>query len=199
MQWTARRAAADARRYEKTDLLAWKGIEMKPYRPDILEFNSDGMRHQLKIPIPPEAATLTWDGEEYKWPEVENSHPKLVLFNITKKQVILIGGLGDPGMDLGCIYFHSLQGEMVKYIDLKTEIPDLETMSRDWRELSNFPWLAAGDLDPGGENLFLWVCRKIKVTIALNDYIVSTEPSANSNLWKDMRPVHNKGMANPID
>ena len=167
---------------------------MNPIRPDVLEFASEDHEYQLEIPLPPKQAALKWEEKHYKWPEIDNPHPKIVLFNSAKDQIIFLGGLGDPGTELGHIYIYSKQGDLLKAIDLKAEMHDLEHLSRRWRELTNFPWLAAAELSFDEENLLLWVCRKKKVTIDLDTFSISVTRSSDPSPWKEVNPVSNKGM-----
>lgn len=167
---------------------------MRPYRPDVLIFTSSDKKNELQIPKPPGKPTLKWSKENYQWPVIENAHPKLVLFNAPEKQLILIGGLGDPGMELGKVYVYSLEGLLIKLIDLEKEIPELKNLSSEWRVLHNFPWLAAFLLDKNGENVFFWICRQIKASINLKDFSAVTEQSQDVKYWKNSTPVHNKAM-----
>lgn len=156
---------------------------MKPYRAPVLEFLSKNKNHSLSIPMPPKKATLKWDEKKYMWPEIPNSHPEKVLFNEPRMQIILIGGLGNPGSNLGDIYIHELSGALVCHIRLSKQIPHLESLSRQWRDSTNFPWVAAVKQEPSGDQLNLWVCEQIKVTIDLKTFLVSTAPSTDPQEW----------------
>lgn len=167
-----------------------QGAAMKPYRPDVLKFESADKKQSLSIPMPPKKAVLQWNDKKYKWPKLENPHPGEVLFNVPQKQVILLGGLGDPGIHLGDVVILSVEGKRLSAIDLKTALPDLETLSREDRDMSNFPWISATQFEPAGKTLSIWVCHRRAVTIDLTSFTVTVQPSTDPSAWESGSSSH---------
>ena len=160
-----------------------EGKAMSPYRPEVLEFHSKDKRHALFIPKPPKTPTLEWAGKLHTWPKIQNPHPNRVLFNEPREQIILIGGLGDPGVNLGDLFIHSLSGDLVGYVELKKEFPELESMSRQWSKRGNFPWVAGVRLAANGTHLRIWICRKLIASVDLGSFAVSIEASTDPEEW----------------
>ncbi len=165
---------------------------MEPYRPEILEFENNEGKYKLSIPFSPETPVLKWGTKTYTWSEIENPNPKLVVFDIANNQVILIGGLGDPGVDMGHILILGLDGKERDFINLSESLPDLEELSRNWREMHNFPWIATYRLEP--DTLSIWICRKKKAVIDLASYEVRITESTDKHEWEGSEHVYNKGV-----
>ena len=84
----------------------------------------------------------------------------------TSARIFTVGGLGDSGSDLGVVVFYDYEGNK-KTIQIQDVLPNLEELSRAYRDMSNFPWISA--LDITEKELLIWICDKVLVKITFND------------------------------
>lgn len=123
------------------------GSAMEPFRPDVMIFKSPDNKMELHSPV----RKKTWlmkkgllKNEKLTWSD--SMSVSYIFSDPSSERLIAIGGLGDSGSDLGEIIFYKLNGEKVN-IKLRESIPNLEELSRAYRDFSNFPWISGIDLN----------------------------------------------------
>jgi hypothetical protein len=99
--------------------------------------------------------------------------PSEVRISPQAKMIILLGGLGDSGSDLGLVEIRSYSGETLKTIKLEQNIPKMEKMSQEFGlNMGNFPWIEDAKLAVDGQSITINVCDKKKVTISFADFSI---------------------------
>lgn len=137
--------------------------------PEQFEFKSaDG---RCKLVYPPRRDPWVETGnsatrKKYVWRGVRPDFPSDVVLSPEAGVAYFVGGFGDPGVDLGRVAVYDLKtGESRRTLALKDVVPDLETLSRQYSDMSNFEWISSLDLSPEGKALVLGVCGKLKVRV----------------------------------
>ncbi|NBF41851.1 MAG: hypothetical protein GVY14_15685 [Spirochaetes bacterium] len=112
---------------------------MKPFRPKVLKLQSLDEGSYVHLPADEGPIRVRLNGRRRTWPDVRNRHPKLGLAVHSVERLLLIGGLGDPGTELGRIDVYDGGGRLLRALSLGDVIPDLDGLSRAFSDLSNFP------------------------------------------------------------
>ena len=109
------------------------------------------------------------------WPDLgEHKHPKKVVFFPNLKRLVFLGGLGDPGTDLGVIAIFSEEGELLKEFNAESVLPNIRDLSQEFSPLPNFPWIAG--LKADGDNLLIDVCETKMLSLNVKDMLISEVP-----------------------
>lgn len=156
---------------------------MQPNRPNLIKFINPTKEQEIHSVKYENANFVKKNGlfskdEHISW--TSGFNPKYVLTDPSSCRIISIGGLGDPGSDLGVVEIYQTSGEKVT-INLKDSIEGLESLSREYGMFSNFPWLTAIDLD--SKEMRFWVCDKVLATLNLSDFVVSIDRKADRPEW----------------
>lgn len=115
---------------------------MKPYRPEILSFESQDKLWQLSIPQEGTAELRHSESKQvYQWSDLQYRHPKQVEFFPALDKVVFLGGLGDPGMRMGEIGIFAKTGELLTALNAQSVVNNLEAIVRKNRRKTNFPWI----------------------------------------------------------
>ena len=132
--------------------------------PDSLEYSSENKKISLSISNNGIAQIKT-EKETFDWAD-KVSLPAQVAISETQGIVFLLGGFGDSGSALGRVDIYDLQGKQVKQLDLNKQVPNLKELSTEYRELTNFPWIASLDFSDDQKVLSVNVCNKTQVEIS---------------------------------
>lgn len=157
---------------------------MKPYVPDLLVFVSPDKKKEIHSSRGENAFLKQKGGKKFQWNE--RFYPAFVFSIPSSENFFSIGGLGDPGVELGHVDFYEDKG-LIKAIDLKKDIPDLEELSRAHRDGTNFPWISSLELD--AEKLQIWICNKVLAVINLKDHKVTISRPNQSPSWAKSKQV----------
>lgn len=133
------------------------------------------------------------NGRRRTWPDVRNRHPKLGLAVDSVERLLLIGGLGDPGSELGRIDVYDRDGRLLRAFVLSEIIPDLEGLSSAFTHLPNFPWVSTlGYLETSGEAI-IGVCEKMWVRLDVSTLEVEVTESIDSDIEVSLYAPDYKG------
>lgn len=150
--------------------LTIQGWAMEPYYPEKMEIKSNDSKLILSFSekTDPKIIELPKKKVKYTWKKVRAEYPSQVLFNSKSNFVFFIGGLGDPGSDLGKVKVYDLKtGKVLHTLDLRKNIPDLEDMSRKYQDMGNFVWISKAELSEDGNTLTIIICDLKKLTFNL--------------------------------
>lgn len=165
------------RRVPKTFFLSFlivghlKGVAlpMDVALPEQFEFKSaDG---RCRLVYPPRRDPWVETGnvvtrKKYLWRGVRPDFPSDVVLSLDAGVAYFVGGFGDPGVALGRVDVYDLKtGERRRTLAVNDVVPDLETLSRNYTDLTNFEWISSLDLSPQGKDLVIGVCGKLKVRV----------------------------------
>ncbi len=140
---------------------------MSPYRPKLMVFKSPDSKLELHSKIHEKSVLVIKKfiaNKKIKW--ADNMNVDYVFSDPTSARIFTVGGLGDSGSDLGVVVFYDYEGNK-KTIQIQDVLPNLEELSRAYRDMSNFPWISA--LDITEKELLIWICDKVLVKITFND------------------------------
>ena len=140
---------------------------MSPHRPELMTFISPDSKLELHSKIYEKSILIKKNlmkNEKIKW--ADNMNINYVFSDPTSARLFTVGGLGDAGSDLGVVVFYNYEG-IKTTIQIKDILPNLEDLSRAYRDFSNFPWISA--LDITEKELLIWVCDKVLVKITFKD------------------------------
>ncbi len=153
-------------------LLAIEVLAMKPYRPEVMKFEAPELGLELQLPIEGDPKLIKKEGvflwkktETTQWKDFEGEkHPARVLFFPEIEKIVFLGGLGDPGVDLGQISITDFSGKILKVLNAKDSITNLEDMVREFRRKPNFPWMT-GLLIKEKNTLVVDICNQERIEL----------------------------------
>jgi hypothetical protein len=94
--------------------------------------------------------------------------PATAVVSAVHKRVVVLGGRGDSGVNLGSVTIFDFEGKTLLTLDLRKHIADLEEMSKGYRKICcPFPWIHATSLTKDDAELHINVCDKKTVVIDL--------------------------------
>lgn len=159
-----------------------QGFAMKPYRPEVMEFESKDKTRKLQLPMG-KTPILYVDGNKIDWEDIgEFNHPNRVVFFSSLKRIVFLGGLGDPGVDLGLIGVFDESGKLLKALNAGELITDLESLSRSYGTKTNFPWIESAETS-GKSKLVINVCDKKKLELNVESLTLA-RAKENKPWWK---------------
>lgn len=134
---------------------------MKPALPEKFEFKSQDGKFKY-IHVPGNDPYVTGPKVKWVWKGADVEYPSQVVVAPDAEKVYLIGGYGDPGVQLGIVSVYAMQsGKLVKAFDLKETIVDLEARSRAYRDATNFPWITSHQALGDGSKIQVRVCDEV--------------------------------------
>ena len=168
-----------------------KVIAMTPYRPEVLTFFSEDKRTQINIPREGDTTLAKNRNYSVTWPDLgEFKHPNKVIFFTEIKRVVFLGGLGDPGSDLGVIGVFDETGKLLKKFNAKDVIANLEKLSEEFSQMMpNFPWIAG--VETKNEMLNIDVCNKKLLSLNVKELLLTEKnykDIAESKLGNSINP-----------
>jgi len=169
-------------------LLGSEANAMKISVPEVSRYADASGKVTLEIPRPlSEGAARLHDGADHVWPG-PTPVPSCVVFIPQHRIVALVGGIGDPGFELGLVELRSYEGAVLAKIDLNQEIPSLSHLSKTWQaDRGNFPWIKSAAPSADGSVLGIDVCGKFAAFIDLASFRVDVEPLASPGAPKASR------------
>jgi len=153
------------------------GSAFKIEPPDIVDYKDPSGKIELHIPREgnPWLTVIDKKGQmtKHAW-KAHMDQPSDVLLSPKNRVVLVLGGLGDPGLKLGLVEIYTFEGKLLKKIELSSMIDDLETMSQQFTEkMGPFQWIAGSELSKDETQAKINVCRKKVVEIDLKSFKVT--------------------------
>ena len=146
------------------------GDAMKPFVPDTASYDAAHKQATLTIKRDGWKAKLSdkATGKTFPWTD-EIYYPSRAVLAPKQRKVILLGGLGDAGSDLGSILVYSFEGKKLAALNVKQVVPNLEALSQAFtEEMGPFQWLGDVALREAEGELRIAVCKKVQVTLNLD-------------------------------
>lgn len=141
------------------------GYAMKPALPEKFEFQSEDKKFKL-VHVPGKDPYVSGPKGKWVWKGADVDYPSEVILAPEANRVYFIGGYGDPGVLLGVVSIYDMEtGKLVKTVDIKNQIVDLEARSRAYRDSTNFPWVTSHRAVGDGSKIQLRICDEVTAEI----------------------------------
>jgi hypothetical protein len=141
---------------------------MKPYFPEKMDFESPDGRLRLGLTKDDRKGTFERDGKKYEVPG-EVRYPSTALLSSRSNLAFLLGSHGDAGYRLGYVLILGGDGKVIRELDLRDHLPELEALSRDYSEHGNFEWITGTSLLNDDRSVAIEICEKKKAVIHADD------------------------------
>ncbi len=153
-------------------------IAMNPAFPEEMNFFSPDRKVTLTISKDKRALIKikknTLLSNEIEWKD-KIDYPAEVLIVNESKRIYLMGGDGDAGIDLGKILIYDFEGNIIKNVNVKDAIPDLEALARENGLKGNFPWIKSFNYSESQKYVTINVCDKKIINIDENGKILKVD------------------------
>ncbi|MCA9665490.1 MAG: hypothetical protein KC503_07875 [Myxococcales bacterium] len=121
----------------------------------------------------PHKVTLSYAGKTYTWPK-PFALPATVIISVSTQRVVALGGYGNSCGTLGRIGVYDFKGKLLKSIDLRRRLANLENVSRAYTKICcPCRWIHKLSLTKDGSTLNINVCKKHLVSLALTSLRLS--------------------------